>query len=48
MWIGGVLGLAYCTIVVFSPLRGMRTLPSGLDAHADDEPFDEEALRTSE
>jgi MFS family permease len=48
MWIGGVLGLAYCTIVVFSPLRGMRTLPSGLDAHADDEPFDAKALRTSE
>lgn len=36
MWIGGVLGLAYCAIVVFSPLRGMRTLPTSLDAHAGD------------
>lgn len=36
MWIGGILGLAYCAIVVFSPLRGMRTLPTGLDAHVDE------------
>jgi MFS family permease len=37
MWLGCLLGLLACGIVVFSPLRSMRQLPEGLE----DVPIDE-------